>query len=180
MLYRTIHSIELFRSRICSGEYFACYSAMQASLFTRVLRLHSISKVRSLRITAYVPTRGVQRFLTTQVVQRGSRVLKPFSTNGHNQATRWLSNVDAPDGRATPLDSHDAIIILAGGQTTSRQTGLPEWVERRLDLCADLLKLQKKLSSQILCSGGGTPLSKLYLCCYTIAFLICLFRRASQ
>ena len=63
---------------------------------------------------------------------------------------RWLE--EAPPQRL-PTDL-DAIVILGGGQDAARPSGLPEGVERRLQLAADLLARQPPHCT-VLCSGGG-------------------------
>lgn len=68
----------------------------------------------------------------------------------------WLSKADPEI-----FDDVEAIMVLAGGQTTSG-SGLPTWVERRLD-CASAIQQQKARASppggspSIICLGGGTP-----------------------
>uniref|UniRef100_A0A7S2QT06 DUF218 domain-containing protein n=1 Tax=Chlamydomonas chlamydogama TaxID=225041 RepID=A0A7S2QT06_9CHLO len=64
------------------------------------------------------------------------------------------SNGEAAGQTSVPTDL-DAIIMLAGGQTTEG-SGLPTWVERRLDACLDLQRVQKT-NCPIVCLGGGTP-----------------------
>ena len=56
-----------------------------------------------------------------------------------------------------PPTDFDAIVVLAGGQTTSG-SGLPPWVERRLDTSLGLQRLQQRRESgkpcPIVCLGG--------------------------
>jgi len=68
----------------------------------------------------------------------------------------WLHSLtrsgDAPsEPRRQPPDGADAIVVLAGGQTTAG-SGLPPWVERRLDLSLGLQRLQHK-RCPIVCLG---------------------------
>ncbi|GAX74707.1 hypothetical protein CEUSTIGMA_g2155.t1 [Chlamydomonas eustigma] len=65
-----------------------------------------------------------------------------------------LDHVNGKHITTYPTDL-DAIVVLAGGQTT-QGSGLPPWVERRLDTCLGFQKLQSK-NCPILCLGGGTP-----------------------
>ncbi|KAG1661097.1 hypothetical protein FOA52_012086 [Chlamydomonas sp. UWO 241] len=56
---------------------------------------------------------------------------------------------------SSPPTDADAILMLAGGQTNTGNN-LPPWVERRLDTCLGLQRLQSK-PCPVLCLGGGTP-----------------------
>jgi hypothetical protein len=71
----------------------------------------------------------------------------------HSQAGNLLP-LYRPNNGASQFPPVDAIVVLAGGQDESRPSGLPHWVECRLQASAELLKHQPK-SCRILCSGGG-------------------------
>ena len=85
-----------------------------------------------------------------------SRSEAPSDLDGDHKSIPWLHGLTRP-GDAPSAPQHppprdvDAIIVLAGGQTTSG-SGLPSWVERRLDLSLGLQRLQKK-KCPILCLG---------------------------
>jgi hypothetical protein len=74
---------------------------------------------------------------------------KCFTSKGNELLPIHTQTNAASHGRA------DAIIVLAGGQDEDRPSGLPEWVDRRLEACAEILQAQPQ-ACKILCSGGGT------------------------
>jgi len=76
----------------------------------------------------------------------------PLQGNGSRRhGLRW--QVPGASDARTDLD---AVVILAGGQRTDGK--LHEWVRRRLEVAADLHRLQRAdKQCKLLCCGGGTP-----------------------
>mmetsp|Transcript_32779 Transcript_32779/g.93000 ORF Transcript_32779/g.93000 Transcript_32779/m.93000 type:complete len:313 (+) Transcript_32779:136-1074(+) len=97
------------------------------------------------------PTRYVPAWSLIRGSRQGARAEAKDSSapRSSREPIRWDgAAVDAPDNL-------DAIVVLAGGQTTEG-SGLPPNVEKRMDAAVELLERQNT-TCHILCSGGGTP-----------------------